>query len=973
MSILYSLRVRPAWAPSFSPQWTDVTDTLIVDQLPSISINSERADIPLLAVASDLSITVLNADNRWDALLDSTKIVGPLPPTSGAQLRSPLVNYGRVLLCRKSTEQTQWEVLFFGYIDQHGVRFNRLEKLVTFTAYSPQKLLEQGNAERVQRLKSIVVARPFTLTGYGLVHPTVSPGQTQEDNSWWLIPNGAAIPLQAGDDFRIVRFVSTWSENMQTIPIVNTTLTIVQVQPHNNDLFIQTTDSPAQPVINGPAQATVEVMTPWYRSRGWEQLVLDLVAEANTALGLLGSQDSLTVDVTNLPLLQGSSQLFAQLINMSDVVVPVTGIAYGQFGPAAPKGLFYSTESAPTAQGVAAEKPDILGPRTLNTATPVFQPGTILSGYQAAPDDGQTSRVFPTQPDFANLAPDFATNDIVFVGKDIHTFNIGRIGDAAPGMLLSDQYWRTTRWCRTPTSLFAGPGVPKRHYRLYAYQVPVSGTTGAFLSGIQITELLSSNSGTNWTMGSNARDDIVVNPRGGSQYGSLEPPIGSAARADIKVVEVNPGSFLYCWWNPLKNFSSEAYVKASSTDSQAATYMIPPPASFVDSTRPASGGSGFVYEAVTNFGNDGRNLFFFCEVQGKIGVDLYWWNGSAMVKGSIVDNTGLGISLIGGDFGNAIIQLTDPNGPPKRFYVMVGNTLFSLVYTFDSVGGTMTFTSGQIVVIDSPNYDQYTEDNAHQVNNPMALAWIAGRVFQANPGEPNYSTAAEAQLVGTLTNIYIVSTVATNIVDYADYEGQSTAAALADMIVIRGYQMMAGADQDFVANPASYDPIAKVTFRPRLLIAPVPIDMSQWTEACEDGLWILNYTSIGVKNSKLSIGPYYNYAALTTPNGIQYSIKPPRFPGSASFVIDSPLISTASFCQLLANYYAQDFLVPQPDATIVVRDPYVVGLGSKFNLLDLVTYLVRSPDSNSGTIVRQGRIFTIDYQLDLALLTLKVQ
>ncbi len=76
--------------------------------------------------------------------------------------------------------------------------------------------------------------------------------------------------------------------------------------------------------------------------------------------------------------------------------------------------------------------------------------------------------------------------------------------------------------------------------------------------------------------------------------------------------------------------------------------------------------------------------------------------------------------------------------------------------------------------------------------------------------------------------------------------------------------------------------------------------------------------------------------------------------------------------KFLANLYAQDFLVPQPDATVVVRDPYGDGL-TPLAVLDIVRYLKRAPDAVVPTPAYGiGRVFSIDYGLDSRLITLKV-
>lgn len=73
--MLVSLRVLPNFKTPFVSAWRDLTHTLNADSAPSISIGSERGDVPLVASASDLSLTCSNAAGEWDSVFDVQKIV----------------------------------------------------------------------------------------------------------------------------------------------------------------------------------------------------------------------------------------------------------------------------------------------------------------------------------------------------------------------------------------------------------------------------------------------------------------------------------------------------------------------------------------------------------------------------------------------------------------------------------------------------------------------------------------------------------------------------------------------------------------------------------------------------------------------------------------------------------------------------------------------------------------------------------
>jgi hypothetical protein len=428
-------------------------------------------------------------------------------------------------------------------------------------------------------------------------------------------------------------------------------------------------------------------------------------------------------------------------------------------------------------------------------------------------------------------------------------------------------------------------------------------------------------------------------------------------------------TFLYCWTDPVKNLCQ---VKADASDTLAASSFFPGPTSFVtpNSIQAPIGSSGFVTEGLLS-----NTVWFFCDRADGGGVDLYYWNGSAMLAGTFADTSGKGWpNLQGGDFINAI---TDTSGTRRMLYVMQGKVLYAISYQWDPSTGTLTSTDWQAIQIDQTNYDPIQEaqtaaDGGIFPVTGSALAWLTGPVEQALPGEPDYTAASSSCIVATTNYIYIVSNAAVNIVDVANFEGLSVAAALSKMILVRGYQMLTEADQDMVADPSLYDPIPIVRFRQRLVPFPAIVDLSRVTEQCTSGTWLENYQSVQVQNSKLGLGPIGSDATLTTLEGVTFTINTPRNAASAALTIDCPFISTISFGKLLANLYAQEFAVPRPDGDVVVQDPYSIGLSKVLKPCDWVKYLVRPPDGINSVLYQTGRVLTIGYALDTALATLKV-
>lgn len=943
MSVRYSLRFKPNWAPSYAPQWVDVTEKLLLDQLPSISITAERTDVPLTATASDFSAHVNNSDNTWDNLFDTSKIVGGLPPASGSALRAPIMHFGKVMFCRKSDVQTLWEVLFVGFVDPTSIRFGRLDKTCTFTAYAVGNLLQNGNAERVNKIAAYAPAAPFIIqTGSSyLQHPTIPPGGTTTDNSWWVIPNVSNIPLSAGDQFQAVREVTGWSEGLALTTFSDDVYNIATVVISGGNTYIQTKEAPD--LILGTGVAVLDLLTPWFRGHTWESLVQALVAEVNAALIAGGVTDQVNVLTTGLPLLPVTSQLFAQLIFMGDVNPPISGVSYNLW--VGKPHLLISTQ-LDNLHASAAGKADILAPFDIGPVTVgAFNPGTI-AGYTPGPDDGLALRILSPNLDLGTDAQtyDAVGGDVSLCGQSIHSFSLAEI--------VTDQNFDSTHWSKSPAS-YKTFGGSKTFYRIYARGrwVPTKTAPGT-KRGIAITRFTSPDSGGTWVIES-THDNFTFTPLSDPDFdGLLYPPLtGPSNQPDFKCFQLAAGSYLYCWTDPYKG---EAYAKTSTTGVEEATFFFPPPTSFINPTFGIpTGASGFVTE------REGGNVFFFCDRQDGNGTSMYYWNGSAMVIGDF-NNAAANSPLRGGDFINAIFDTSR-----HKFYCMAGDALYVAGYVFSAPA--LIFPSGfQAIAIDQVNYDQAAESQANAALRPGAIAWLTGPVVQKNAGEPDYTDASDSLIVASNFAIYIVSNVAANLVDFADFSGLSCAGALAQLIVVRGYQMISGADQQFVADPTLYDPIPTVSFRERLVANPSVIDLSALTEGCDDGIWLQNYVAVGVGNSLPDppLGPYFNQSILVTINGGNFTINPPRNPASAALVIDNRFLGTASFAQLLANIYAQQFLIPLPDATVVIVDPYVIGQDISLNILDVIKYLKGSADdTSSSALFGQGRIFSITYGL----------
>ena len=976
MAMLYSLRFKPNWRPSLSPPWFDLTGTLDLASLPSISISAERGDVPLVASASDLTLTVSNAERLWDQMFDTLKIIGTLPPVAGETLRAPVPHFGEVQLCRKDVNVPLWQVVFVGFVDPKSPQFDRQARTCTFTAYAPGKLLEMGNAERVHRFHAFVPARPFVLPADGtrgaVQHPQPpgGDGTLDPDNSWWRLYNGATapvIPLEAGDEVQVVRAVpaAAWVEGMETIPLVDTQFVVAQVIAGlDGHLYFQTTEASEDPAVDlSGFTASLELFNPWYHSRDWKALIDGsdgnancLEAEVNAALASLDVPDVVDFVVgaaPSLPLLPAGTQLFAQPIYQPDVAPGCSGVSYARFSgtPFLAHQRFDAAGESPV-----TAKADILLPDSTAApfnvfplaATNVFAPGTI-GGYVAGPDDGLPVQLLASAVNdqlAATDPPDYSTDDLPLAGQSLHAFNVNADGSAL--------FFTSTHWCRAPSSYRSGTE-PKNYYRIF-----VSG--GLTNCDTEITQFETSDGGATWSIVDSTH---VTQPATGPFF----PYSFRSSRPSIKIFELAPGAFLYVWVNPFAmtaGITGGSFSYESATDDvSSATLMAELPFLVAEADD-----APVLWSQAVNI--PGVAVLFFSDRADSGGVDVYVYSaGPTWTLVTINDLTGLGIpgSLRGADWINAVV---DPTRSPARLYVMVGKILYALHVSY--AAGTLTIHVAQAVTIDQVNYDPAVEALSLSVRNYNAIAWLTGPVIQANAGEPDYTASTDALIVGSTGAVYIVSNVAANIVDVADFEGLSVAGALAKLILLRIYFVLTGADQDQVADPDLYVPVPTVSFYSRLetVARKGVLDITALTEAIVSGTWIQNYGSVQVQNSKRKIGPAISSTTLTNLDGDSFTINAPRNAASVALNLDIPFLTTLSFASLLANLFAQEFVVPRLAATLTIRDPYSQGLG--YNIFPglLVRYLLTPPDGLATEKELTGRALTIDYALDNGLVTLGV-
>lgn len=814
---------------------------------------------------------------------------------------------------------------------------------------------------------------------------TVTLLVTTIDDSWWRLFKGAvapAIPLAAGDQFNAVQSVilNGWTEGMQTVKLVNTTFTIVQVVANGDDLFFQTVEAPTDVQLElGGVTASMELLNPWYLSRDWKALIDGsdgnhncLEAEVNAALAGFDVSDVIAFNIAgSLPLLTVGKRLFAQPIFQSDVKPACSGVSYARYSGV--DFLAHQRTIGPTNAPTFA-KPDVLladsgaapftpfAPPAGFGASNVFNPAPGGS-YVEGPDDGLPVRLLSSSINdrlALTSPPDYATDDLPLCGRDIHSFAQSQGGLGG--------FFDSTNWIRAPSSYRNAPTEPKRYYRIYARGRDDGG--GSFTKGWELSEFTTPDNGATWTLASNSVGHLIP-----GQASPATPRSSQSSRPSIRVFEIGPSWFLYVLVDPFGSDSGggSAYAYESLVpggDNVSAPTLVAGMTQFLfgpNDNAPILSSCALHWPGTTVFISDRKD---------RTGVDFWFYSaGPTWTQGVFLDLTGRGLAqnLLGADWINAIV---DSTRNPVRLYVMVGRTLYAMqVQVLAGAPPQFRVVDWQAVPIDQVNYDPVAESTAQSASNFGAVAWLTGPVVQNNPGEPDYTHASDALIVASANAIYIVSNAAANIVDIADFEGLSVAAALAKLIILRAYFMLAGADQDLVVDPDLYDPVPTISFYARLqtlLRQGGAVDLVDLTEAVGSGTWLQSFQSVQVQNSKLGIGPVPSSTSLADLDGNAFTINPPRNAASAALVIDSPFITTLSFAGLLADLFAQEFVVPRPGADITVRDPYAQGSNVILKPGMLVKYLLRPPDSVVAEQEIVGRVLTVDYKLENGLITLAV-
>lgn len=356
---------------------------------------------------------------------------------------------------------------------------------------------------------------------------------------------------------------------------------------------------------------------------------------------------------------------------------------------------------------------------------------------------------------------------------------------------------------------------------------------------------------------------------------------------------------------------------------------------------------------------------------------LWWWNGAAMVIGTLVGFP----SLNGADFANAMIDTVR-----QHLYIVSGHAIFRVVYTF--AAGTLTATQVDSFPLDQVNYDTL----GGAVSHVGAAAWLAGPVdaLQGPVGsQANFPGAHDAVLIGTINTDYILSDAYGGVIQIADFTGLSCAAAYGLLLQFAQMFIISGADQALLPTAAigGYNPVPTVFVRHRNPGVAVDFDLSSLAVTANSEPWILQYTDIRVFNSLYNIPPganddipvvIHNDRSFTF-LGVLYKVAAARFAGSdarfgktSALEMDNRFLFTTSACKLLANVSAFEFLIPRPSARIKVKDPFILFDAGAILPLQVVKYLSRPPSPYLPAQTLVGRVLTITQSIADDVLDLEI-
>lgn len=1020
----FRLRFKPNWIPSLNPQWQDLTSRVLFDAIPSISAGIQRREDPFIVTYSDLSLVCSNYDHRLDPLFDLDNAQG----TDLANLRAPLIHLGKVVFAEREFGQPNWRILFMGYVDPRAVQRDEKDGVIRFTAFSPAKLLEFGNAERVHRFSAICEPQPCVLFGYDLLHPATPPGGTSPDNSWWQLNGASALQFFQGDKFNAVTKVlpANYSEGMELTDLAGTELIVRQTSISGGNLLIKATDEQGEPVEDislVAGDANMQIITPWYHGKTSSELIQLLVDEANAALAEAGYDDVITL--VQEPVTATLPQSAIDSINGIGVTPPQTGI--GWFSDAAVRA--FATGSGDTGN----KKPDILQDpysfdRTFplwpfqNTVSPVF--GRVFP----APEYNQPLTYPNKTPQHRSAVKDLANAPRIPQSLH-HVFTDPSLSGASGGK-------RSVDFQLTPSS-FDGAAT-KNLYRLDCYDYcvvrsfhnPDLDPLWRIKYGMTLQQWQTVDGGITWTqVGATATSPGGVENIDLS-YAPPRPSVESAAA--LNIYKVGASSWLFI----IKDAGrGKAFYYLSATETPTAATIFAGMTEFVNL-------SGFRSGAVF----DGTTVFFFSDRGGyerltsgtsfsmasgsaiitgsstqfltqfivgdevrfpefgltfkilsitsntlmtatavnpgpaiatavayaktpQTGVSVFYWNGSAMVPGTL---SGFPV-LVGSDFIGAVYDDT----ARSRLYMVQGNSnLLGLDYNFSAP--TATVTAQKSIFLDSINY-LMGDDNAAFTGGipantrPIKSAWITGPVdvLQGPPGQQtDYPSALDAMIVGTIQKNYILSDRFGGVTEVADFTDLSVSTAIALLAQIPQQVTFSGPAQILVPDIDAWSPLPVVSIKGRVRVGAPTADLTLYAVVANFEPWMIQYGSIWVGNSssdeadpdKAIVKQVRNDKSFTV-NGVTYTVAAARYGGAKALTINNQFIFTKSVAKVMANGFAYEFLIPRPSGKITVLDPFAVSGTLNIEPLMIVRYLGRGVDHYAPPLVFEGRVLRVDYSL----------
>lgn len=147
-------------------------------------------------------------------------------------------------------------------------------------------------------------------------------------------------------------------------------------------------------------------------------------------------------------------------------------------------------------------------------------------------------------------------------------------------------------------------------------------------------------------------------------------------------------------------------------------------------------------------------------------------------------------------------------------------------------------------------------------------------------------------------------------------------------------------------------------------LSGTPTDLAQYNLAqycisVQSTLWMLQYSSVRVTNSKQPVPVTVTNDKTFSRFGNNYQVLTARNAGAQALDIDNPFVFSKSLMKYMANAFAFELMIPRPSSTVNMVDPYGVDGTTTIDPLQQVVYLFRPKSYAGPAVTATGRIMRV--------------